>query len=405
MIYASCSHTERAKISEESRPVWSRIGSNYTTNLIATGETVFGGCSSSATNIKNNKTGFHNSKLHTRTTTLQWLFFIVILYATLTEMLPEVDAVPLAGATSRSLSQCRSADCDTAHNRPKAKPGVAQSFACKKRLIKRTDANLKICTPERVRQLFPDSVPWQNPCSANAYDDHAVIEKRHLNLDPLKRHLKNMLITKYGSCNNSDKTDWCHKSQQYSFFEHSRRTDKLCLRLEHKRLQVYVAGLSYLNRLNENANLTTIVQNAKTLLCEIETAINQTACIKPPSPLSPREMCLRLNLQSLHETEEQTGVDVIFAKANFGKYLRGLNRTLASQRQPNVCGRPKLSGNRRRISADSSGRITSSIDSSASNTSNQSKPRRRKNRLRISAKPALNARNRGRAGQRGAHVE
>lgn len=118
------------------------------------------------------------------------------------------------------------------------------------------------------------------------------------------------------------------------------------MRDRHTETQVYVAAFQYLGwkqlehdkMRNENINtiraLEYLLTLAKNLLCEIETAINNSA-MKVPTILTQEVMFKRLTFRNNNRDRKTSfdidEIDTKFAKIRFGEYLHGLEQVLKNR--------------------------------------------------------------------------
>lgn len=118
------------------------------------------------------------------------------------------------------------------------------------------------------------------------------------------------------------------------------------MRKRHIETQVYVAAFQYLGwkqlehdkMRNENINtikaLEYLLTLAKNLLCEIETAINNTG-MKVPMILTPETMFKHLTFRNNNRDRSTSfdidEIDTKFAKIRFSEYLHGLEQVLKNR--------------------------------------------------------------------------
>lgn len=118
------------------------------------------------------------------------------------------------------------------------------------------------------------------------------------------------------------------------------------MRKRHIETQIYVAAFQYLGwkqleydkMRNENFNTIKALENlltlAKNLLCEIETAINNTG-MKVPISLPADAMFKRLTFRNNNRDRSTSfdidEIDTKFAKIRFGEYLHGLETILKNR--------------------------------------------------------------------------
>ncbi|XP_031628338.1 uncharacterized protein LOC116344086 isoform X1 [Contarinia nasturtii] len=208
----------------------------------------------------------------------------------------------------------------------------------------------------------PSKVAWSNSCGSSTKNDTFGIH-RSRTVKPLKglrnelpNYINRLNEPRSQAISTDDVSRWFSQpfNSTYSFLAQINASiSNIHLRKRHIETQVYVGAFQYLRWKqfrhdmirNEDNNKTRALEYllilAKNLLCEIETAINNTG-MKMPMILTKEAMHKRLTFRNNNNTmkvitdktndiDEVDEIDNGFAKIRFGEYLNGLQTVLRNR--------------------------------------------------------------------------
>lgn len=193
------------------------------------------------------------------------------------------------------------------------------------------------------------AMEWVNPCGAAEPKYETGMRPRDpKRLKPLRDSLPNFIIRLQGeemkAIDTSDISEWFKYNSTYSFLHQINATsDAIHLQERHLQTQKYVGAFQHLafkqkkhDILYNDGNEVTIEIHlllvlAKTLLCEIQTAIE---CTRQPikTVLTREQMDKFLTFRNNNSINKYSGevdeLDNKFAKVRFHEYVRNLQRLL-----------------------------------------------------------------------------
>ncbi|XP_017850515.1 uncharacterized protein LOC108605358 [Drosophila busckii] len=223
----------------------------------------------------------------------------------------------------------------------------------RRQLIRRTRShNWKYFSAELTAATPPE---WENPCGGTylptegqSMDDSSaqgrVIKRKYL------RQLRDIIYTEYQettSIAKRDYGDFGHWQREYTFLPNmTLHSSRIKLKTWYRHMQTFVGSFAYLGRahytyrkqqqlsLGETAHeLHTLLDSAKRLLCEIETAINSSYPNSNGAKLSHvsrEEMLERLKFRTPADGSKETDEsDLKFSKQLYFQYVYNMWRKLS----------------------------------------------------------------------------
>ncbi|XP_055303290.1 uncharacterized protein LOC129568968 isoform X2 [Sitodiplosis mosellana] len=210
-------------------------------------------------------------------------------------------------------------------------------------------------------QFHPNKIIWNNSCGGTVPKNDTFSDHRNRTAKPLKglrNELPNYLVRlndqRAQAIDTDDVSQWFSEpfNATYKFLAQiNASTSNIHLRKRHIETQVYVGAFQYLRykqlhhdtirnvNINKTKTLEYLLILAKNLLCEIETAINNTG-MKMPVILSRAMMDNRLTFRNNGRrirkptsdyVDEVDEIDSKFAKVRFSEYLQGLEQVLKNR--------------------------------------------------------------------------